>query len=60
MSTLKLYKYQRSKSFIDLGLSHSSDSFFSNFFSSITTKPIEAKYHVALPWDGGMEVSLNG
>ena len=33
---MKLYEYQRSRSFIDLGLNHS-DSIFLNFFSSITT-----------------------
>ena len=39
------------KSFTDLGPSHS-DSIFSNLFSSITFRPIEAKFHVALLWDG--------
>ena len=33
---MKLYEYQRSRSFIDLGPRHS-DSIFLNFFSSITT-----------------------
>ena len=33
---MKLYEYQRSRSFIDLGPGHS-DSIFLNFFSSITT-----------------------
>ena len=33
---MKLYEYQRSRSFIDLGPNHS-DSIFLNFFSSITT-----------------------
>ena len=32
---MKLYEYQRSRSFIDLGPDHS-DSIFLNFFSSIT------------------------
>ena len=32
---MKLYEYQRSRSFIDLGPNHS-DSIFLNFFSSIT------------------------
>ena len=36
-----------------------SDSIFSNF-SSITARPIEAKFHMALPWDEGMEVLSNG
>ena len=33
---MKLYEYQRSRSFIDLGPNHS-DSIFLNFFSSITS-----------------------
>ena len=56
---MKLYEYQRSGSFIYLGPS-CSVSIFSNFFSSVTVKPIEAKFHVALSWDGGMEVTSNG
>ena len=56
---MKLYEYQRSRSFIDLGPSHS-DSIFSNFFSSITSRPVEAEFHVALPRDEGIEVSSNG
>ena len=51
---MKLYEYQRSRSFIDLGLNHS-DSIFLNFFSSITTWPIEAKFYVEFPWDEGMK-----
>ena len=51
---------QRSRSFIDLGPSHSDSIFSKNFFSSITAMPIEVKFHVALPWDWGMEVSSNG
>ena len=35
-------------------------STFSNIFSSETTGPIEAKYHVEPPWDGGMKVCSNG
>ena len=56
---MKLYEYQRSRSLIDLGPSHS-DSIFSNFFSSIIARPIEAKFHVALSWHGEMEVTSNG
>ena len=56
---MKLYEYQRLRSFFVLGPSHS-DSIFSNFFSSITAKPIEAKFYVALSRDGEMKVSLNG
>ena len=36
-----------------------SDSTFSNFFVIETTKPIEAKFHLEPPWDGGMKVSKN-
>ena len=35
-------------------------STFSNIFSSETTGPIETKYHVAPPWDGGTKVCSNG
>ena len=40
---VKLYEYQRSRSFIVQG---HSDSTFSNFFSSKNTRPIEAIFHV--------------
>ena len=33
---------------------------FSNIFSSETTEPIEAKFHVEPPWDGGTKVCSNG
>ena len=49
---MKLYEYQRSRSFIDLG-PDLSDSIFLNLFFSITTWPIEAKFHVECPSDGG-------
>ena len=35
-------------------------SIFSNIFSSETTGPIEAKFHMEPPWDGGMKVFSNG
>ena len=35
-------------------------STFSNIFSSETTGPIEDKFHMEPPWDGGMEVCSNG
>ena len=54
---LKLYEYQRSRSFIDLGLT---DSTFSNFFFLETPRPIEAKFHVEPLWERGMNVSTNG
>ena len=37
-----------------------SDSTFSNFFSLETTWPIEAKFHMKPPWDGGMKIYSNG
>ena len=52
---MKLYQYQKSRSFNALG-PDLSDSIFLNFFSSIKTWPMEAKFHVESPWDGGMKV----
>ena len=49
---MKLYGYQRSRSFTDLG-PNLSDSIFLNLFSSITTWPIQAKFHVECPYDRG-------
>ena len=37
-----------------------SDSTFSNFFSLETARPIEAKFHMELPWDWGTKVYTNG
>ena len=51
---MKLYEYQRSRSFIDRG-PNLSDSTFLNFFSSV----IEATFHMESLWDGGMKVCLN-
>ena len=48
---MKLFEYQRSRSFIDLG-PRSLRFTFSNFFSLETAWPIEAKFHVEPPWDG--------
>ena len=45
---MNLYEYQRSRSFIYLH-PNLSDSIFLNFFSSITTWLIEAKFHVEPP-----------
>ena len=56
---MKLYEYQRSRSFIDLG-PRSLRLTFSNFFCSETAGPFEAKFHVEPPWDGGMKVCSNG
>ena len=44
----KLYEYQRSRSFTDLG-PNLSDSIFLNLFSSITTWLIETKFHIECP-----------
>ena len=35
-------------------------STFSNIFSSKNTGPIEAKFDVESPWDGGTKVCSNG
>ena len=35
-------------------------STFSNIFSSETTGPFEAKFHMEPPWDGGAKVCSNG
>ena len=56
---MKLFEYQRSKSFIKLG-PNLSDSIFLNFFSSITTRLIEAKFHVEPPRDAGTKACSNG
>ena len=57
---MKIYEDQSSRSFFDLDLRHS-DSIFSNFFSSITAKPIvEDKFHVEPPLHGGTKSYSNG
>ena len=35
-------------------------STFSNIFSSETTEPTEAKFHMVSPWDGGTQFNSNG
>ena len=55
---MNLYEYQRSRSFTDLG-PDLSDLIFLNFFSSITTRPNEAKFHVEPPSNGGTKASSN-
>ena len=47
---MKLYEYQKSRSFTDIGPDHS-DSILLNFFSSRTTWPSEAKFYVESQWD---------
>ena len=53
---MNLYEYQRSRSFIELG-PNLSDSIFLNLFSSITSTPIEAKFHVEPPWNRGTKAA---
>ena len=53
---MNLYEYQRSRSFCPSSLRFT----FLNFFSLETFRPIEAKFHVEPPWDGGMKVCSNG
>ena len=53
------YEYQRSINDIDLS-PNLSDLIFLNFFSSLNTGPIEAKFHVEPPWDGGTKACSNG
>ena len=36
------------------------DSTFADCFSLETAKPIEAKFHMEPPWDGGTKVCSNG
>ena len=42
------------------GVRQSSVSTISNVFSSETALPINAKFHVEPPWEGGMKVYING
>ena len=55
---MNLYEYERSRS-LTLVQGHS-DSTFLNLFSSKTAEPIETKFHVEPPWDGGLKVNING
>ena len=55
---MKLYEYQRSRSFTDLGSNHSG-SIFLKFFSSTTAWPIEAKFYVQSHGDEGMKICSN-
>ena len=55
---MKLYVYQRARSFIELGQNHS-DSIVLNIFSPITTWPIEAKFYVESPCDEGTKAWSN-
>ena len=58
---MKLYEYQRSRSFIDLGPNHS-DSIFLNFFSSITADfniSSALKWVVQDQWSCGLTIGTN-
>ena len=55
---MTLYEYQKSRSFVSLD-PILSDSIFLNFSSLITNRPIEAKFHVDPPWDGGNNACSN-
>ena len=52
---MNLYKYQRSRSVIELGPRSFRFNIF-KLFSLETARPIEAKFHVEPPWDGGKKV----
>ena len=56
---IKLYEYQWTRSLIDFG-PNLLDSIFLNFFFSITTRLIEAKFHMEPPWDGRMKAHSTG
>ena len=56
---MNVYECQRSRSFIDLG-PRSLIFTFSNFFSLEIARPVEAKFHVEPPWDGGITACSNG
>ena len=56
---MNLYGYQGQGKSLTLVQGHS-DSTFSNFFSTEIARLIEAKFHVAPPWDGGTKVCSNG
>ena len=56
---MKLYEYQRSRSLTDLG-PNLSDSILLNFFSSRTSRPVEANFHMEPPLDGGTKACSNG
>ena len=49
---MKFYEYQSSRSFTDHG-SNLSDWIYFNFISSVTTRSIEANFHLEPPWDRG-------
>ena len=56
---MNLYEHQSQGHSLTLVKGHS-DSTFSNVFSLDMARPIEAKFHVAPPWDGRTKVCSNG
>ena len=56
---MNLYEYQRSRSFIDLCPRSLRFNIFKPF-SLKTARPIEAKFHVDHPLDGGTKICSNG
>ena len=56
---MKLYEYQKSRLFIDLG-PRSLRFNISNFLFLQTAWLIETNFYVAPPWDGGMIDYANG
>ena len=56
---MKLYEYQRSRSFIDLG-PRLLRFIILVVFSLKNAKLIEAKFHLYPPWNGGRNVCSNG
>ena len=57
---MSLYEYQRSRSFTDLGQKVTQDSTFSDFFFLETAWPIEVKFYVEPPKNGGTKVCSTG
>ena len=56
---MNLDEYQRSRSFIDLGTRSLRFNIFKFLFLE-TAWPIESKFYVEPPWDGGTKVWANG
>ena len=54
---MNLYEYKRSRSFINLGPRSLRFSIFKLFLE--IAKPIEAKFQVESPWNGGTKVCSN-
>ena len=57
---MNLYKYKISRSFTGLGPRSLRFIILLLLLSVETAKPIEAKFHLYPPWDGGTKVCSNG